>query len=297
VSTLGSSISLPAFTFPTCSLDRQLQHITAAIRDIRDRPVQELLSVTYEDVMTNIMNTFDEAYTYLAAVPRTDLHDDILGFEAVHLLLPGRTINPKIIRAKGGIKSWCCLVERSDVVVCNGLGEAIASSDVQGQPCQHSREVISGQDVLVCPVYLLNELLDQNSCRRNSLANVPFIRGEPYAEKAGPSGYQWFVSENPFECVAFQHSRHHRTEGLFHACWKKRLQQVTPAGKMRWLKRILRLFESGQRILGGSGMVGGIPAFPDAGAICFGYITTIAKGESRSEKVSSLSLYVRLLSI
>ena len=146
------------------------------------------------------METFDEPYKNLLDVPRRHMHANLLGFEALHLLYPGKTISPKILRAKCGIKNWSGLVETGDIVVCSGLGEAIVPRHMNEKKlCDYAMQAISGQDILVCPIYLLNQIFEENSCKRNDLKQVS--NRKPYAEKAGPEGYQWVVTNNPFQCA------------------------------------------------------------------------------------------------
>ena len=285
VSKLGQVPLLPAFTFPTCPLDRQVEYLRQAIRDIRGKPVLGDDSFTYEYILTSIMEAFDEAYQHLADVPRTKLHDDLLGFEALHLLYPGRTISPKILRTKGSIKSWSGLVEKGDIVFCSGLGEAIVSIHTNNEQCGHSLQPISHQDVLVCPVYLLNELFEENSCRRTAIENA-FPRGQPYAEKTGPGGYRWVLTDNPFECAARHGQQDENEQNSSHACWKRRLQQVISTSALETLKRTFHPIAVGPKVIERfrpNGKTNEIPAFPDEGAICFGCLT---KFSSESEGLS-----------
>ena len=209
---LGHTTNLDSITFPITSINKQIKYHSQAIEDLLGVSLTE--GYTYGHIITKLANLYEEAFSNLSRVQRGN---QLLGFELNDLLHTGRTISPRILPIGESIKQWSPLVDTGDLVFCTGLGDAISAKDNQ-RDCAVTP--IPGQNILVCPIYLLKELLLENGC---------CIHGHfAYVEKKGDDGYKWELTGNPFRCTS--DSREHCDTIM---CWTNRLQRVVPASKVR----------------------------------------------------------------
>jgi hypothetical protein len=258
---LGQNPLLDNITFPIHDVDQQISYHSTAIHDLQNVQIQG--GYTYGDIIIKLSDLYDEAFSNLVNVQRNGPCDHLLGFELKHLLHPGQTISPKLLPIKGGIQSWSALVEMGDIIVCRGLGDAISSTGVNGGGyCPHAENPIAGQNILVCPIYLLKEMLAANGC---------IIHQEyGYAEKKGVDGYKWVITGTPFQCTA----ERTKSQSL---CWSNRLQRVAHVSRLiqvtgpikQGFTRIMIQFHSSQESV--RTMYSNILS-SRRGAICFGQL-------------------------
>jgi hypothetical protein len=196
----------------------QIFNSTESIRNLEKIPVG---GSTYGDIITKLGALYEEAFSHLTSVLGHNPHEPLLGFELNDLLNAGRTVWPKALPVENGIRSWSPLLERNDLVFCRGLGDVIVSTVADDHASRCALSPISGKNILVCPIYLLKQLLMCNGCQ---------IRDNfTYFEKAGEGGYKWVLTGTPFKCCA-----EGRTVPCeLAACWAQRLQRVVPAGRLQ----------------------------------------------------------------
>lgn len=220
---LGHESVLDTITFPITCVNEQIQHHSQALQDILCVRI-EGASYSYGDIITRLTNRFEEAFANLVHVQRRTPYDDMLGFELKDILHSGRKITPKTLPVKGSIKKWSALADMGDLVFCTGLGDAISIAGNCGQSCINTMTPIPNHNILVCPLYLLKEMLIENGC---------CIDGQfACVEKSGEDGYKWEVTGNPFQCN-FSNSNGRCDTTTKTICWANRLQHVIPARKLR----------------------------------------------------------------
>ena len=210
------------------TIQHQFERHWPALSDLNSVRVEE--KCTYGDILWSLAGIYEESYSSLLQIQRTETGQDLLRFELNDLLNGGRTLCPKKLQVRAGIRKWSALVEMGDTVFRRGLGETIHPIDLDmGRPCRHAQSPIKGHSILVCPLYLLTEMLIANSCRLqllNPVGQTPSVK--ILAEKSGTNGYKWVLSGSPFQCqIPVEEGQADR------ACWKSRLQQVIPSNKLQ----------------------------------------------------------------
>jgi hypothetical protein len=173
----------------------------------------------------------------------------LVGFEVNDIInaREGQIINAKALPLNNSIRSWSALIENDNVVFARGLG-TIFRATLDIPRCISTPP--EGQDILVCPVYLLQEKLEERCC----------IFGEDSVTKPGPNGYTWLFTRDPYKFCQNETARGHCS------CWNDRLQRVNSKGSMRYIeKSISRLTLTGQEKSRRTHL-----PFDMHGAICFG---------------------------
>lgn len=203
---------------------------------------------TYATILTRFADIYSEAFRKFDEAPRTDPFDHLRGFELIDLLKQGEPTAPKILPANNGVQHWCALVGILDVVFCRGIGHVIEPSEITLAPCTYAP--IEGQNILVCPIPLLVQILQSNGMNPKDGC----IEG---------NGYKWEYTGSPFGCERKVDA--HEGDN-FDDCWLGRLQKFTPYRRFHLhrmlpsLRRNIRRQKSLDSVLG------------TCGVICFGEI-------------------------
>ena len=172
-----------------------------------------------------LANVYDEAFGHLARVDDSGNQKHLFGFELNHLFRgSGTRVSPKRLKIDRSIQKWSVIATCTDVLFCEGLGDALcATSEEQQNLCNSAGTVITGQNILVCPLYLLRELLEANSWRFVLDGGQQGGQWLLSAEKEGQATYRWAMSGSPFACLS------HTMSGVAcdeRQCWARRIQQV-----------------------------------------------------------------------
>jgi hypothetical protein len=219
---MGYQSNIDAIQFPIVSIKKQIQLHLQALVDLKFVPI--IGSASYGTVFTMLANVYDEAFGNLDRVEANQ--KQLLGFELNHLFRgSGTRVSPKRLKTDGSIRKWSVIARCTDILFCEGLGDALCASSGERQNlCNSAGTVITGQNILVCPLYLLRELLETNSWR--FVLDDGGQQGGQWvlsAEKEGQVRYRWAMSGSPFACLSHTMSAVACDELQ---CWTRRIQQV-----------------------------------------------------------------------
>ena len=179
-------------------------------RQVEYEPIEPESSDTYGSLIMEFSCNYVNAFSGLNSILRGHSRDKLIGFDLLDLVnvRVGGRYYPKELPVKGGICAWAPLVGNEDVVFCKGLRDVISPDEMNGiRICPFIRSPPLGKDILLCPVYLLRKLCDENSWefRAESISN--------------PRIFEWIFTVNPFQCPS--QSCVHEDK-----CWRHRLQQA-----------------------------------------------------------------------
>jgi len=229
--------------FPADITDHDFKAVKSHLEELESSPVQEGSSRTYGELINDSVNRYLEAFRSIPPGTK-DSSTGLVGFELIDILdaAEDQKVAARLLPLSNQIQQWKVLVKNQNVVFARGLGDVIEAVRTAEGCRECSLSAIPRQDFLVCPVYLLQEILLKTSCSLYW----------HFVEKKGNDGFKWIFKGDPFQCTWKGKSKEHD-------CWKGRLQQIRPTGH-KWLsfRKKLPMIE-----------VKTLP-YEKSGAICFG---------------------------
>jgi hypothetical protein len=178
------------------------------LRSLGSTVIQTGSELMYGQVLAELASKYGQAFGSIETGIQEGSGDNLIGFEFKSILYAreGQSVPAKELPMNHKIGVWRSLVNHADVVFGRGFQEILRPVEVlEGSPiCRNVP--LWGEDVLVCPVYLLQEKLKEQS----------YSIYRHFATAAGTT--QWVFSGNPFKkCSEACDGR---------TCWRGRLQQI-----------------------------------------------------------------------
>jgi hypothetical protein len=221
---------------------------------LEDKEVPGEINMTFDYLFKMLHDRYDDASSSQGI--RKKYNDSLIGVELRDLINIGRTnAFPKELKVGGGIRYWSSLVETDLIVFCKDLGDVI---EPVGERVMDGERIASvptclsppvGENILICPLYLLKGKLESRSCNKTGHGFVI----------PGKGGYKWQISGNPYVCSEKVLGR--KCDGR--RCWPYRIQQLVPSDF------VMALTQNSATI---SKFSASAPVSIDGhGALCFGF--------------------------
>ena len=232
-----------AIDFPERLLNADYSQIKTGLEKLHDVVIQQGLSRTYGELITDQINRYQDVFRSWPTGYR-GLTADLIGFELVDILNAGEghSILARRLPLNHEIRTWRDFVGNQHVVFVGNLEDPIKPMNVI-RPCEVTP--LYGHNVLVCPVYLLKDVLTTGGWELY----------EHGVLKRGDRACQWTFNGTPFSCSQ-------GTSCEKHACWKYRLQQLQTK---TYPRQLIELFQSRSPRISSQSL-----PYDDGGAVCFG---------------------------
>jgi tetratricopeptide (TPR) repeat protein len=215
-------VDMPKIAFPRrCAVSTNDHAFIKSVKDLEQEKIPGEKSMTFDSLLNILHDRYDDASS--SQNIRKRYSDSLIGVELRDLMDIGcENTFPKQLQVENGIRFWSSLVETDLIVFCKDLGNVIEpvvekvvdggeGCRVRAHPCLVPP---AGENILICPLYLLKGKLERRSCNKTGHSFVI----------PGKGGYTWQMSGTPYTCS--EKGIGSKCDGR--RCWPHRIQQLVP---------------------------------------------------------------------
>lgn len=170
---------------------------------------------TYAQVIQDFLFRYNDLFSQLLPIVRTRWNDEIIGWELLQIIqlkASGRAVPRKLVMDQS-IRAWAPLIGVENIIFTRGLDNLIRPKGSQDTRIVHM--IPERKNILVCPVFLLKRLLEEDACEIEN----------NYTRKS--KAYAWYFkkTDSQIECLMHIAGTAHCWD---HKCWVAYLQEVEP---------------------------------------------------------------------